>query len=229
MRKAHLFPACCLLSAILLIGGKPDSENPLSLIKNGDFSQADSTDTNKPAYWDKPDELGIQWVNVPTSQEGTGQTKAIRMNTALSEKAMMDQWKKMGIEKWNIPHATDGPVGGTYGLSFYSDAISVRTGQAYRLTFKFKGKSGGAKVWIRGYGLLRGNERRLYDTIVTCRTKDDDWTAFSQAFHPTANTPDVTCIRVMLFAYWPPALYWFKDVAITPISQEEWKLEFSEN
>ena len=32
-------------------------------------------------------------------------------------------------------------------------------------------------------------------------------------------------MRVMLFAYWPPGVYWFDDVVITPIPMSEWEAE----
>ncbi len=228
MKAAQILFTCFWLLAILGAAGPPDSDKPASLVRNGDFSQPDPADPAKPAHWDKPDGLGVQWAVLAAGEDGPERGRAIRLNTAIPETAMLAQWKKTGIDKWNIPDPTGAPVAGAYGLSYYSDAMPVAAGQAYRIAFRFKGASGGAKVWVRGYGLLRGRERRLYDTIVNCRAAGGGWTAFSQTFHPTASTPGVASIRVMLFATWPPGVYWFKDVAITPVPTAAWRAEHVE-
>ena len=43
----------------------------------------------------------------------------------------------------------------------------------------------GAKVWVRGWGIFAGEERRRYETIVNCYVKGTGWAHFEQAFHPT--------------------------------------------
>jgi hypothetical protein len=32
-------------------------------------------------------------------------------------------------------------------------------------------------------------------------------------------------MRVMLYAYWPPGVYWFDNVAIEPVSQDVYERE----
>ena len=160
------------------------------------------------------------------------------MNTAISEKDMEAQWRKVGLDQWSIPKPAPDPIAATYGLSFYSDSMPVVSGQAYQVSFKFKG-AGGAKVWVRGYGHMGPTARkrlfedpkgrRLYETIVNCTKGGSGWTAYSRCFHPTTNTPAVTSMRVMLYAYWPPGIYGFDDVAITPVSNEVWQADMKES
>lgn len=196
-----------------------------SLLPNGGFEEADPANAAKPAGWDKLDGLGVQWL---TETQGPA-NRVIRMNTAVSEKDYTASCRAAGLEKWVFPNPTDGAMAATYGLSYYSDPIPVTTGQAYRVTFLYRGPSGGAKVWVRGFGLLRGEERRRYDTVVNCRAPGKEWTAFSQCFHPTKHTPTVERMRIMLYAYWPPGVYEFDDVTVTPCSDDEWVRDHREN
>jgi hypothetical protein len=189
------------------------------LLPNGDFERADTRDAGKPAFWDKPDGLGVQWVQLAPEANAKGRGRAIRMDTAVSEKAMVAQWQKAGITQWSIPKPANSAIAETYGLSFYSDPIPVRPGQAYRVTFDYRGASGGAKLWVRGWGQVGGVKRRRWETIVNCRVNDSGWTTFSQVFHPTKARPDVTEMRVMLFAYYPAGLYWFDNIRIEPVDE----------
>jgi len=182
-----------------------------ALLVNGDFEKADPKDARKPWHWDLPDGLGVQWKE-----------KAIRMDTSVSEQRMNEQWTKMGLTNtWFIPKAAGNAIAETYGLSFYSDPVAVKSGQAYRVSFDFKGHAGGGKVWVRCYN----GERRLYEKIVFCERKGDGWQHYSEVFFPTKFRPAVTDMRVMLFAYYPAGVYCFDNVAIDPISQADYERE----
>jgi hypothetical protein len=213
-----------LLVPALLAAGLPAlaQTNLPPLLANGGFEETDPTNAARPRGWDTLDGLGVRW------ETETNGNRIIRLDTAVSEKAYVDSCKAAGLEKWVFPNANEGPIAGTYGLSYYSDWFPAATGQAYRLTFRCRG-SGGAKVWVRGYGLLRNEERRLYDTVVNCHGLRRDWTTFSQCFHPTKNTPRVTRLRIMLYAYWPPGVYAFDDVTVTPVTDAEWLADHREN
>jgi hypothetical protein len=190
------------------------------LVKNGDFEQAEATDASKPAFWDKPDGLGVQYTNAPDPGHG----KAIRMNTAITEAQLNEQCKKVGVEKWIIPNPTRSPVGENYGLSLYSDAMPVVKGQPYKITFDYKGASGGAKMWVRGYGNFEGEKRRRWETTVECRVANPrEWTTISQEFFPTKMRPDVSEMKVMLYSFYPTGVYWFDNVRIEPISVAEYE------
>ena len=196
-----------------------------SLLTNGGFEKADATHSTQPAGWDRLDGLGVRWE---TETNGPA-NRFIRMDTAISEKAYVSSCQATGLVKWVFPNPANDAIAATYGLSYYSDSLPVVTGQAYRLTFRYRGASGGGKVWVRGYGMIRNEERRRYDTVVNCRTPGTGWTSFSQCFHPTRHTPTVTRMRIMLFAYWPPGVYTFDEVAVTPVSEAEWLADHREN
>jgi hypothetical protein len=201
----------------LLLGNllRADGAKP-SLVPNGGFEIADEKDPAKPAGWYKPDGLGVQWTNDPAS---AAHGKCIRMDTSVSEKAMVEQWKKMGLTNfWDIPKPAGSAVAETYGLSYYSDAIPVQSGQVYRVWFDFKGKGGG-KVWIRCYGFFEGEVRRRYEKVVPCEGRGNEWTSQSAIFHPSRQRPDVTTMKVMLYAYYPPGVYWFDNIRIEPITE----------
>ena len=234
-RLRHCLFAAILLTTVVGASAGPDkapapagtnaAPTTAILVPNGNFELPDPADPRKPFFWDLPDGLGVKWVEAaPGDTNSATRGKTIRMDTAVSEAAMVAQWRKMGIDKWDIPKPANSEVAATYGLSYYSDTIPVEPDQAYRVSFRFQGASGGAKVWVRGYGTLNQETRRLYETIVNCRCKAG-WTEFSQAFHPTKNTPKVTQMRVMLYAYWPPGVYWFDDVKIEPITAAQYETE----
>ena len=190
------------------------------IVLNGDFEQADPANAAKPAHWDQPDGLGVQWTNAPEAGHG----KAIRLNTAITEKQLNEQCQKTGVEKWIIPNPTGSPVGENYGLSLYSEPMPVKKGQPYKITYDFKGASGGAKMWVRGYGEFEGEKRRRWETTVECRVANaKEWTTISQEFFPT-KMRDVTEMKVMLYAFYPSGVYWFDNVKIEPITTEEYEL-----
>jgi hypothetical protein len=191
-------------------------------LANGDFERADAANPQRPAAWGRPDGLGVQWTDSGDARHG----KAIRMDTRISEKGMMAQWQKTGLtNEWVIPKPADNAVAETYGLSLYSDGIPVKAGQPYRITFDFKGASDGAKVWVRGYGILGGQKRRRWETWVGCKGNETTWNSCSQVFFPTKFRPEVTEMKVMLYAFYPAGLYWFDNVRIEPISVAEYNAE----
>ncbi len=218
----HIARGACRLLAFLALsfGGlwlvsaaaAEEARSADTLLPNGGFDEVGND--GAPTAWDRPDGLGVRVVRC---EEG-GHGNVIQMDTRVSEKAMVEQWKKVGITQWDIPKPADNAVAETYGLSFYSNPIPVEPGCAYTISFDFKGprKGAGAKVWVRGYGVNEASQerRKLYETIVNCRVDDDKWRAFTQEFSPTKRTPAVTEIRVMLFAYFPPGVYLFDNVKI---------------
>lgn len=207
-----------LLAASVWAG---ETNAPSTILANGDFEATDPNESGKPAGWARPDGLGVQWTHAPGE---AARGKAIRLDTSISEKAMVEQWKKTGLNKtWDVPNATSGRISDTYGLSYYSDPFPVTTGQAYRVSFDFQGRSEGAKVWVRGYGEFKGEKRRRYEKVVTCRTDQAGWTHFSAVLNPTLNRPEVTEMKVMLYAFYPPGIYWFDNVRIEAVTPEEYR------
>jgi len=214
------FGVAFLLACLLCFSAASAQPLPSSLLPNGDLEAADAADAAKPAAWGKPDGLGVQWVDSGDSSHG----RAIRMDTRVTEKAMAAQWRKAGLtNEWNIPKPADNPIAETYGLSLYSDPIPVRREQPYRITFDFKGPSGGAKVWVRGWGMIRGKERRRWEIPVGCNSKGGGWSTCSQVFFPGKFSPEVTRMRVMLFAFYPAGVYWFDNLRLEPITVQEYE------
>jgi hypothetical protein len=202
------------LAGIRAVAAEPVVIGP-NLVANGDFSQPDAMDANRPMGWARPDGLGVCWKQAPV---GTG--KVIWMDTSVSEKQMMDHWAAVGITDWNIPKATGDPVAATYGLSYYSQAFPIEPGKAYRVSVAFHGA--GAKIWVRGYGLLTHGDvtesRRLYEAVAELTPSGSGWAVTTHDFNPTKHTPKVTEMKVMLFGYWPAGVKWFKDVAVQALS-----------
>ena len=214
------------IASIVVFGQSAPEENQrllsffTSILPNGDFEDSIA---DKPAYWDRPDGLGVKWLCCVGDDSRPKHDMIIALDTRVSEKQMVDRWKQQKIKEWNIPNPSNNPIAASYGLSYYSAPIPVKKGQAYRVWFDYQGQSQGGKLWIRGYGVLAGKKRRLYETIVYCRAKSTDWQEFAQVFHPTRYRDQVTEIRVMLYAYWPPAVYHFDNVRIVPISAEAYQ------
>lgn len=218
MRRNDLLIYC--LIAVITFGfviNACDGDKPM--VKNGGFEQVDPENKEKPANWELPDGLGISWID-----DNKAHGKVIMMNTKVSERDMVAQWKKKGITDWDIPNPARGPVGATYGLSFYSDSFKIKPKQAYRVSFDFKAfkPSGGGKLWVRGYGMYKGRLRRRYETTINCRVKDDKWNHITQCFHPTKHTKAVTDMKIMLYSYWPAGKYYFDNIKLEAVSDKEY-------
>jgi hypothetical protein len=191
-----------------------------NLVANGDFERADATDANRPDAWDRPDGLGVRWLEVPKDLDGARHGKALCMDTSVSEKAMMAQWAKVHITDWNIPKATGDPVAASYGLSLYSRAFPIHAGKYYRVSVLFHGS--GAKIWVRGYALVDHHgitrHQRQYEALTELTASPKGWAVTTYDFNPTLHTPGVTEMKVMIFAYWPPGITWFDDVCVRELA-----------
>jgi len=183
------------------------------LVLNGAFEHARPDAPTQPLAWGRVDGLGVSWRDAP------GGGKAIRMDTSISERDMVARWKSIGSTEWDIPDASAGPVGATYGLSLYSDAIAIAKEQAYAIEVKHRGPGGG-KIWVRGYAKKGEAMKRVYEAQTEVGTSAE-WTKVVYAFHPTRHTPTVSEVKVMLYAYWPAGESWFDDVVLRPASAEE--------
>jgi len=65
-----------------------------------------------------------------------------------------------------------------------------------------------------------GRQVRRFEKVVSCSgKKDDDWKTYTSTFNPTKMRPDVTEMKVMLFAYHPAGVYWFDNVSIEEIAE----------
>jgi hypothetical protein len=207
--KIPSFPQLVIFFAFLSMAAHGQSVLP-----NGDFEQADPAHPGKAAHWDQTDGLGVQWTDAPAMPGAAPHGKAIRMDTSVSEKAMVDSYARAGLTQWVFPNPGNGPIAETYGLSLYSDAMPVAPGKTYRVTFDYmseKGTSG--KLWFRGYGDVNGQPKRIYEGTVDCGAAGA-WKSFTGLFHPTRHTPNVTEFKIMLSAFFPGGVAWYDNVKV---------------
>jgi len=214
----------------------PDNKELHETIPNGSFADAAPAEKGRlphPKGWAHPDDLTSFW------KDSGGHGKVIILDTSVSEteakkrQADVREAAKNGTDvppapvksKLSDPDGYDA-IGATYGVSFYSEKFKCKPKQAYKISFDYKGASGGAKIWVRGWGDFNGEERRRYEKIVNCYTKGSEWTHIEEAFNPTRRGPDasteISFLRVMLYAYWPPRQYSFGNIKIEEISAEEY-------
>jgi len=213
MRKFALTLTGFLALAMRAVPGEP-------ILPNGDFEQADPAYPNKPAHWDAPDELGVQWTTAPDLPGAPPHGKAIRMDTSVSEKAMVESYRKAGLAQWIFPHPADSAIAETYGLSLYSEAVPVVPGKTYRVTFDYFSEKGTAgKLWFRAYADVNGEKKRVYEGTVDCGGTGS-WRQFTGLFHPTRYRPNVAEFKIMLFAYYPPGVAWFDNVKVETIDDD---------
>jgi len=184
------------------------------ILPNGDFERADPARPGKPAHWDLPDGLGVKWTESPPIAGAPPQGKAIRMDTSVSEKAVVESYTRAGLTQWIFPHPADSPIAETYGLSLYSEATPIVPGKTYRVTFDYRAEKGTAgKLWFRAYGTVNGEKKRLYEGTVDCGGSPG-WKSFTGLFHPTRYVPNVTEFKIMLYAYYPAGVAWFDNVKV---------------
>jgi hypothetical protein len=204
-------------------------------VPNGGFEEARTDLPRGPAGWSHPDGLTIFWVRdesehkmvmmIDTSvPEGEAKKRQAQLREALAAKSALPP----------APAKTScgqyGTIGANNGVSIYSEKIKCKPKQAYKISFDYKGPSA-AKVWVRGWGPLGGEERRRWETYVACRVSGGGWHHFEQAFHPTRRLLskdnvkyiEISYLRVMLYAYWPNGTYYFDNVKIEEISDEEYE------
>jgi len=183
-----------------------------NLVANGDFERADPGRAGAPFGWELPDGLGVQWTNAPS-----GSGRAIRLDTRVPEQAMNASWARAGLTNdWFIPNAAGNAIAETYGLSYYSIPFAVSSGVTYRVSVDVWG-AGGVKVWARGYGMFRGKLTRRYENILVCDGNNHAWKTCTMTFQPTRHRPEVTEMRIMLYAYYPPRVYWFDNVRVEAV------------
>ena len=183
-----------------------------NLVTNGDFALADPQRPAAPLGWELPDGLGVQWTNAPD-----GHGWAIRMDTRVPETAMNASWARSGLTNdWFIPKAAGNAIAETYGLSFYSVPFDAASGATYRVTADVWGPAG-AKIWVRGYGQFRGKLTRRYESVLNGYGSGNAWRTCTQEFCPSKHRPDVTELRVMLYAYYPAGVYWFRNVRVEAV------------
>ena len=164
------------------------------------------------------DGLAVKWTKAPPLPGASSHGEAIRMDTSLSEKVVVESYKKEGLAQWVFPHPQSNAIAETYGLSFYSDAIPIKPGSTYQVTFDYLAEAGTAgKLWFRAYGDVSGQKKRVYEGNVDCAGTGPAWKQFKGLFHPTKYTPNATEFKIMLYAYYPAGVAWFDNVRVEEV------------
>ena len=216
-----------------------------TIIPNGDFEKMDPK-TGTVVNWGPMDGLSTFWVDEP------GRGKVMRVETDV----LWDQWEdwrakiRAGASRHDAPKKKPytGPgyntVAGSRGVAVYNEYVPIKKGQAYQLSFDFKGAGG--KVFVKGFAAVDENARELPNATLeqaltdgngihlreiwraykAMRPKDkSEWETFSRVMHPTEKIPQTRWIRINLFPYWPPGTYFFDNVSFVPVSEKYVKPE----
>ncbi len=190
-----------------------------SILPNGDFEAADPAHPGKAAHWDAVDGLGVQWTQAPVVPGAPPHGKAIRMDTAQTETAVVASDAKAGLIQWVFPKPAETPMAESYGLSLYSEALPVVAGKAYRVTFDYMSEKGTAgKLWFRAYADVNGEKKRVYEGTIECGGTGT-WKQFTGVFHPTKYRPNVAEFKIMLFALYPAGVAWFDNIKVEAVDE----------
>ncbi|MBI4605282.1 MAG: hypothetical protein HY721_25240 [Planctomycetes bacterium] len=224
-----------LLGALAAGAGETDEgkapRRPANLVPNGDFEKGKGPG---PESWQRPDELTTFWVAAP-GRKG----KCMRIDTdvlASQFREREDQLAKAAREKEEPPppakkKPTAEPkydtVAGLDGVHFVSSDIPLKHGSFYRLEVdvKVEGKAS-PKVWVKAYGTLTSKggarERQLWKKSLNCEGASSEWRTFRMAFPLNTRIPPAADkLRISLYPYWPPATYYFDDVRLVEVSEDE--------
>ena len=193
------------------------------LVKNGDFEAG----RDSPDGWQRPDGLTTFWA-----AEGQPGKKCLKVNTDVNH----DQWVewqkkyKAGATAAEAPAPTPtsgakyDTVAGIYGAAYFSDPIPVQPGKAYKVSVNYRGPSADfffPKLFIRGYGDVKGEKRAVYDAYLALRSKTQgkEWERNVRIVEiPKDTAAPVEFVKLMLYAYWPPGTYWFDNVSMKEVA-----------
>lgn len=223
-------PALPLFLAAWL-GASPAPSSGSNLIENGDFERGKGV---SPDGWQRPDELTTFWVESP-GRKG----RSIKIDTdvlASQYRERQDAIAKALAEGKEPPppparKPTRAPkfdtVAGLDGVHYASrKEVPIREGAAYRLSVdaKVEGK-GNPRVWVKAIGEVKSSsgtrERVVWEKALECKGADKEWKTFSMAFSASGPVRQgATRLRVELYAYWPPAVYYFDNVRLEEIPAE---------
>ena len=209
----------------------PGARARKNLVPNGDF---ESGGKDGPAGWQRPDGLTSTWVAAP-GRKG----KCIRIDTDVLSSQFKKREDEMEAARAAGRPAPSPPaklpahapkydtVAGNEGVHFVSDPIAIDPAKHYLLEVDARVEGAAApKVWVKGYGRPREGEREreLWKKGLDCNGAGKDWRTFRTAFPLSTAIPSaVTQVRIHLYPYWPPAVYWFDDVRLVEVTEEEAK------
>ncbi len=191
-----------------------------NLIRNGTFDEG----ATFAEHWEHPDGLTSFFEN----EEGHG--RIVKMDTLVDRDQALEWAKAFKADptlkpptKKPIAPDSYGSIGGNEGVMLDSELIDCKPGQNYKLSADFKG-DGKPYVWIKGF-LMHPSRNVLVDGYQTRLEPKShsktEWRTFAIGFNPTAKSPNITKMKVRLFAYWPNGTYFFDNIRVEEISPEE--------
>ncbi|MBP5321470.1 MAG: hypothetical protein J6334_10820 [Kiritimatiellae bacterium] len=191
-----------------------------NLLPNGDFEEGEPV----PLHWERANGLTTFFARA----EGHG--RVVRMDTSVERKQAM-AWDQAFKADPSLPVPSRVPIsaagydsiGGNEGVMLDSELIDCEPGQNYKLTADIRG-AGKPFVWIKGFMAhpRRGVLVDAYQTrLEPLSVSPERWTTCSIGFNPTARSPQVTRMKVRLYAYWPNGIYEFDNIRVEKISQAE--------
>jgi hypothetical protein len=209
------------LSAIAAFSGLLCLSAGENLLPNGNFDNGESKATN----WETPDGLTSFWV----SEEGRG--RVLKMDTRVGNEQVLEWKNKRKIDsaaKPPEPIFPEEPLKTVAnetveGVALDSIMILVKPGQNYKLSVDYKGKLSPI-IWIKGF---RKHPRKDYyvnsyqTRLVPSGGKGNEWKTYSIGFNPTERSPETIKMKVRIHPCWPPAIYYFDNIRIEEITQEE--------
>ncbi len=224
-----LSAVCALFSAAALQAAVPGADN---IVKNGSFEEKDKENPRQPAHWQRLDGLCTFWVKDPLRKG-----RCLKIDTDVYKEEYLARQKE--LKQKPVPPArpktpTSGSkyttIAGVDGVPFYSDWITVKPGQFYRLTVESKTGKGKKtpKVFIKGYFLdprrpKHYQRRVMYKKYLDCPATQSKWAKHETVFCPTVDSEKVQWMRIMIYGYWPPGVYYFDNVQLVPASASDAK------
>lgn len=220
------FPLGVLLLACWAFGSGA-STSDRNLLTNGDFEKGRGVG---PEGWQRPDELTTHWVESP-GRRG----KCIRVNTDVLASQFRDREDALakaeaeGKEPPPPPRRkpTQPPkydtVAGLDGVHYSSAEIPASADKVYKLEadVRVDGEAS-PKVWVKAYAKVRGRDRVLWKKSLNCEGAGKEWRTFRMVFPANTRLPAaIEKLKIQLYPYWPPATYYFDDVRLTEITEEE--------
>ncbi len=191
-----------------------------NLIPNGTFDEGEAF----ALHWERADGLTSFF------EKEDGHDRVVKLDTLVDRDQAMEWARAFKKDPTLKPPAKKpiepnsyGSIGGNEGVMLDSGFIDCKPGQNYKLTVDFRG-DGKPFVWIKGF-LWHPKRNDFVDGYQTRLEPDDpsktEWRTFSIGFNPTEKSPKIQKFKVRLYAYWPNGLYYFDNVRVEEISQEE--------
>lgn len=208
----------------------------VNLVKNPGFELG----KKRPANWGEPDDLTLFWVYKKSGKKVVppvkkNKDKCIKIDTDVYANEVYARWKEMkkppskrkpAKPKTKTKGKKYNTIGGCDGVHLYSDAIPVKKDVTYKLSVDVKSGKTAFKLFIKGFAKIKckNNKYRMriiYKCYKHCKGTKGKWKTFSRTFTPASKrTPNVTEIKVMLFAYWPPGEVFVDNISVTEFQKK---------